>query len=58
MSGRKRGNFFIDPNPVTWGSIHRAIDIYAGMLIFRHSKSLAILLVIANAFHLNQVFLI
>jgi hypothetical protein len=52
-----RWEIFIDLNPVTWGSIHRATAIDAGMLIFRCSKSLTIL-VIADAIHLNQVFLI
>lgn len=53
-----RGGFLIDLNSVPPRSIHRAIDIYVRMLIFRYTQSLAILLVIANALHLNQVFLI
>lgn len=53
-----RGGFLIDLNRTPQRSIHRAIDIYAWMLISRPSQSLAVLLVIANALHLNQVFLI
>lgn len=52
------GIFFIDLNPVPRRSVHSALDIHAWMLIFRHSQSLAILLAIANAIHLNQVFLV
>lgn len=55
---KEEGEFFVDTNLVAQRSIYRAIDIYAWMLIFRHSQSLAILLVIANAVHLNQVLLL
>lgn len=53
---KEEGLLSIDSNPVTQRLIHRVTDIDAWMLIFR--QSLAILLVIANALHLNQVFLI
>lgn len=57
VSRRKRGVFHRSESGHL-GINTQAIDTYGGMLIFRHSKSLAVLLVIANATPLNQVFLI
>lgn len=52
----RRGGCVIDLNLITQGSIHRAIDICLNVDF--QTQCLANLLVIANAIHLNQVFLI